>query len=34
VAFGLATTLSLPHCDSTCLRGISPTGYERATSPS
>jgi hypothetical protein len=28
VAFGLATTLAIPHCDSTCLRGATSAGYE------
>jgi hypothetical protein len=34
VAFGLATTLALPHCDSTRPREISPTVYEGAAFPS
>jgi hypothetical protein len=28
MAFRLATTLDVPHCDSTRPRGVSPTGYE------
>jgi hypothetical protein len=34
VAFGLATTLVVPHRDPTCLGGAAPAGYEGATSSS